>query len=312
MLAVESPAPLLSLVVPCFNESAVLEQFYAAATRALAELTNIEIIFVDDGSTDGTLKILQTLAATDARAHYVSFSRNFGKEMAMLAGLREARGDYTVILDADLQHSPALIPAMLSAVRGGEYDCAAVVRTRAGDAPTRAFLSRVFYRAMNYLSDYEMVDGAGDFRLFSRRYKDALLAVGERHRFSKGLFPWVGFQTQWLYSENAARAAGETKWSSRKLALYALDGLIGFSTRLLSLISWGGIITCLLSLAVLGYLIVAKLAGAMPTDGTTTLGCIIAFFSGVQLFATGIVGQYIAKIHDEVKKRPHYLVKEKR
>jgi glycosyltransferase involved in cell wall biosynthesis len=230
----------------------------------------------------------------------------------MLAGLREATGQYVVLLDADLQHPPSFIPQMLEAVNSGEYDCAGMLRTRTGDSIIRSFFSRCFYRIISKLTDMEITNGAGDFRLMSRLYVEAILALGERNRFSKGIFPWIGFKTKWFEYENIQRAAGETKWPFRKLFLYSMDGIIGFSSKLLSIASFCGTLAFLTSLTVIIFSVIRKLAWGVPVDGWTTLVCIISFFGGIQLFTIGIFGQYLEKISDEVKKRPHYLIREKK
>jgi glycosyltransferase involved in cell wall biosynthesis len=266
---------------------------------------------VDDGSTDGTLAVLKTFAGQDSRIHYISFSRNFGKEAAMLAGLREASGQYIVMLDADLQHPPLCIPKMLGAVMSGEFHCAGMVRTRTGDSFIRSFFSRWFYRIIQKLTDMEMIDGAGDFRLMSRAYVDSVLSLSERNRFSKGIFSWVGYKTKWFDYNNVQRAAGETKWAFKKLFLYSLDGIIAFSSKLLSIASICGTFAFLLSLVFIIVFVTRKLVWGVSVDGWTTLVCIVLFFSGIQLFTIGILGQYIAKIYTEVKQRPHYVVKEK-
>jgi glycosyltransferase involved in cell wall biosynthesis len=272
---------------------------------------NFEFIFIDDGSKDNTLEALRRLACEEAGVRYISFSRNFGKEAAMLAGLEAARGEYAVILDADGQDPPALIPQMLEAVSSGAYDCASTRRVnRLGEPPVRSFFARRFYAFMAKVTDIEVVDGARDFRLMNRKYIDAVLSLPERGRFSKGIFPWVGFKTKWFEYENIKRRAGETKWSFWKLFVYSLDGIIAFSSKPLAIASVFGILLFAAALIFVVYIIIRKLILRLPDSGWSSLMCIILFISGIQLFTTGILGQYIAKIYTEVKQRPHYIIKE--
>jgi glycosyltransferase involved in cell wall biosynthesis len=304
---------LLSLVVPCFNEEAALPLFYEKAAAALLEIKEdgsaFEFVFVDDGSRDGTRSVLRALAQKDPRVQYLFFSRNFGKEAAMLAGLEAARGAYIVILDADGQDPPALIPRMLETVRRGNIDCAGTRRvTRKGEPPVRSFFARRFYALMAKMTDIEVVDGARDFRLMSAKYRDAVLALKERNRFSKGIFPWVGFKTVWLEYENVARHAGETKWSFWKLFLYSLDGIIAFSTKPLAIASLAGILLFLAAIGFIAFIIIRRLIWGDPVDGWASTICVVLFCSGVQLFTTGILGQYLAKTYTEVKRRPHFIV----
>jgi glycosyltransferase involved in cell wall biosynthesis len=280
---------------------------------AEAEALTIEFVFIDDGSRDRTLGVLQDLAAQDERVHYISFSRNFGKEAALLAGLTAAKGEYVATLDADLQDPPSLIPQMFMSVANGEADCAGTRRvTRKGEPPIRSFFARAFYRIMGKLSDIEVVDGARDFRLMSRAYVNAVLSLPERSRFSKGIFPWVGFKTKWFEYENIQRSAGETKWSFWKLFLYSLDGIVAFSTKPLTIAAVCGIALFLLSLAFIIFLIIRKLLFGDPVAGWASTACIILSTSGIQLFTTGILGQYLAKTYTEVKQRPHFVIREQR
>ncbi|MDR2097466.1 MAG: glycosyltransferase family 2 protein [Spirochaetaceae bacterium] len=307
--------PGISLVIPCFNEEDAIPLLYKEAIKVLDEkegIKNLEFIFVDDGSRDSTLCELRKYAALDSRVHYLSFSRNFGKEAALLAGLAESRGNFVVTLDADLQDPPALIPEMLAAVRGGEYDCAATRRvTRKGEPPVRSLFARVFYRLMSQVAEIEVIDGARDFRLMSRVYVDALLSLEERNRFSKGIFPWIGFRTKWFEYENIGRSAGHTKWSFWKLVVYALNGIIAFSSKPLAIASVLGILIFLASIVLISSIIIKKLAGyTVNVDGWASTVCIILFTSGIQLFSVGILGQYIAKTYTEVKRRPHYIIRE--
>ena len=309
---VSSETVYLSLVVPCYNEETALPQFYADAISICESINEpFEIIFIDDGSKDATLKILRQFARNDARVHYISFSRNFGKEAAMLAGFQAARGTYTVVLDADGQDPPALIPQMLEAVASGEYDCAGTRRVnRTGEPLFRSFFARCFYRVMRKMTDITIVDGARDFRLMNRRYMDALLTLPERNRFSKGIFPWIGFNTKWIEYENIARTAGRTKWSFWKLLTYSLDGITAFSSKPIVIVSVLGILLFIVALAIIIFIITRKLVYGDPVAGWASTICIILFCSGIQLFTTGILGQYIAKTYTETKQRPHYIIRE--
>jgi glycosyltransferase involved in cell wall biosynthesis len=307
----------LSLVIPCFNEQDALFAFYEEANRALAEFAqtgNIcawEYIFVDDGSTDNTLQALKSLAAQDQRVRYIAFSRNFGKEAALLAGLRKASGQFVVTLDADLQDPPSLIPQMFEAVSKGGFDCAGTRRVnRIGEPPIRSFSARCFYALLKKITDIEVVDGARDFRLMSRRYTDALLSLPERNRFSKGIFPWIGYKTKWFEYKNIRRVAGASKWSFWKLFVYSLDGIVAFSTKPLALASLLGMLLFLVSLGGAIAIVIRKLVMQLPDTGWSSLVCIILFVSGIQLFTIGILGQYFAKVYIEIKQRPHYIIKE--
>ena len=305
---------MLSLVIPCFNEEAALPLFYAEAVKELAAIETkqeFEFIFIDDGSKDKTLEILQNLAKHDSRVHYISFSRNFGKEAAMLAGLQMSSGEYIATLDADGQDPPALILQMLEIVQSGDYDCAGTRRvTRKGEPPIRSFFARRFYTLMKKITDIEIVDGARDFRLFNRPYLEAVLSLPECNRFSKGIFPWVGFKTKWFEYENIERKAGSTKWSFWRLLLYSLDGITAFSSKPLAIASFAGILLFMAAFVFIGFIIVRKLVWGGSVEGWASTACIILFCSGIQLFSTGILGQYLAKTYTEVKQRPHYIIKE--
>lgn len=308
--------PIISLVVPCFNEEEAIPKFYDEANRVLKEMNLFEVaefIFVDDGSSDGTMKIIHELENKDERIHYVSFSRNFGKEAALYAGLSKSVGQYTAVLDADLQDPPSLLPEMLTAIQNEGYDCAATRRaTRKNEPPIRSFFARKFYKIMGKLSNVPVVDGARDFRLMTEKYKSAVLSLCERNRFTKGIFPWVGFNTKWFSYDNIERVAGKTKWSFWKLFLYSIDGIIGFSTKPLAFSAIAGILGILLSFILIVFIIIRRLVFGDPVQGWASLVCIILFVSGVQLFTTGIAGLYIAKIYTEVKQRPIYIVKEEK
>lgn len=307
---------LLSIVVPCYNEQEALPYFYKEICRVAEEMkashgADFEFIFVDDGSKDKTLSIARELHKQDARVRYISFSRNFGKEAGILAGLKAAKGDYVAMMDADLQDPPALLPQMLDALLEEDYDCAATRRTnRKGEPPIRSFFARMFYKIINRLSDADIVDGARDYRLMRRRMVDAILALPEYNRFSKGIFGWVGFKTKWLEYVNVERVAGETKWSFWKLFLYSLEGIVAFTTAPLALASLIGIIFCVLAFVMILFIIVRTLLFGDPTSGWPSLVCIIFLCSGVQLFCMGVLGQYLAKTYMEVKRRPVYIVRE--
>lgn len=307
---------LLSIVVPCYNEQEALPYFYKEICRVAGEMkashgAEFEFIFVDDGSRDNTLAIARELHKKDPRVRYISFSRNFGKEAGILAGLEAAKGDYVAMMDADLQDPPALLPRMLDALLEEDYDCAATRRTnRKGEPPIRSFFARMFYKIINRLSDADIVDGARDYRLMRRRMVDAILALPEYNRFSKGIFGWVGFKTKWLEYVNVERVAGETKWSFWKLFLYSLEGIVAFTTAPLALASLIGIIFCVLAFVMILFIIVRTLLFGDPTSGWPSLVCIIFLCSGVQLFCMGVLGQYLAKTYMEVKHRPVYIVRE--
>jgi glucosyltransferase len=303
----------LSIVVPSFNEEAAIPLFYNDIFKICASINeNSEIIFVDDGSRDNTLDILRQLANQDRHIHYISFSRNFGKEAAMLAGMKAAHGEYIAILDADLQHPPSLIPLMLEQITAGEYDCIAAKRTRKGDPPLRSLFARRFYRVLSILAGIEATDGIGDFRLMTGAYVEAILQLEERNRFSKGIYPWIGFKTKTIEYENVPRIADATKWSFLKLLSYSWNGIIAFSTKLLSFASLTGIISFFLAIFLFILFIIRKIFFGVPFDKWTGVICLIIFFAGIILLSIGILGQYIAKMYTEIKRRPHFIVKEAR
>lgn len=306
--------PLVSLVVPCCNEEAALPFLYGELCRVRTEMRGVrfEFIFIDDGSADKTRDVLSALRKKDPAAHFISFSRNFGKEAALLAGLEAAKGEYVAVLDADLQDPPSLLPRMYESVVSGEYDCAATRRvSRIGEPPIRSLFARLFYRLMSKISDAHIVDGARDFRLMSRRMVDAILSLKEYNRFSKGIFSWVGFRTKWFEYQNVARVAGETKWSFWKLFLYSLEGITAFSTAPLIFASVAGMVFCLASFAMITVIVVKTIVWGDPVSGYPSMMSAILFIGGIQLFSIGIVGQYLAKTYLETKKRPVYIVREK-
>lgn len=307
---------LLSIIVPCHNEEAALPFFLEEIRKTAEEFDRafgcgMELLFIDDGSQDGTLQFLRKAAGEDPRVHYLSFSRNFGKEAAMFAGLQRAKGDYTALMDADLQHPPSMLLDMYRALQSGEYDCAAARReNRKGEPVIRSFLSGCFYKVLNRISDTKIVEGACDFRMMTRRMVEAILSLGEYNRFSKGIFGWVGFRTKWLPYENVERVAGETKWSFWSLVLYSLQGIVGFSTAPLALASILGIVLCVISLIMVAYIIVKTLLFGDPVGGWPSLACMVMGMGGIQLFCVGILGQYLAKTYLEVKRRPIYVLAE--
>lgn len=312
--------PLISLVVPCYNEEESLPVFYREAARVAAEMRAahddlaFELVLVDDGSSDKTLEVMRGLAAgteEGLEVRWTSFSRNFGKEAALLAGLRSARGDYVATLDADLQDPPALLPEMYRLLMDEDYDNVATRRVdRAGEPPVRSFCARAFYRIINRLSDADIVDGARDFRLMRRRMVDGILELGEYNRFSKGIYGWVGFKTCWLPFENVERVAGETKWSFWGLLRYSIEGIVAFSTAPLSAASLIGVVLCLLSIVFALVIVVRTLLFGDPVAGWPSLACIVLFVGGLQLACLGVIGQYLAKTYLETKARPLYLVRE--
>jgi glycosyltransferase involved in cell wall biosynthesis len=304
--------PFITLVVPCYNEEGAIPLFYEEALKALVAINRqYEFIFIDDGSKDNTLTILRQLANSDNHVHYILFSRNFGKEAAMLAGLQVAKGEYIVTLDADGQDPPSFIPQLLEAVVSGKYDCARTRRiNRIGEPPFRSFFARCFYALMKKITDIDVVDGSRDFCLMNRRYLDALLTLPERNRFSKGIFPWIGFNIKYFEYKNIERTAGKTKWSFWKLFLYSFDGIVAFSTKPLAIASILGILSFITALLFIVFIIIRKIVWGDPLDGWASTVCIVLFCSGIQLFTTGILGQYVSKIYTEVKHRPHFIIKE--
>ncbi len=303
----------ITVIVPCYNEEASLHYFYEEIQHIAAQMTEtaFEYLFVDDGSRDGTMKVIRELAAKDKKVSYVSFSRNFGKEAAMYAGLRHAGGDYVVIMDADLQDPPSLLPQMYHAVTEEGYDSVATRRvTRKGEPAIRSFFARRFYQLMNRISDVELMDGARDYRLMSRAYVDALLSLGEYNRFSKGLFGWVGFRTKWLEFENVERVAGETKWSFWKLFRYSLDGIVAFSSTPLYISSILGAGMCGIAVMAILFIIVRQLLFGGSAYGWPSMACIVILIGGLQLLCVGILGLYLSKAYLEVKHRPIYIARE--
>ena len=304
-----------SLVVPCYNEEEALPLFYEATEKVIKEMPYLEFeyIFVNDGSKDKTAQVMKELAEKDEKVHYVIFSRNFGKEAAMYAGMKEATGDYVVIMDADLQDPPELLPQMYEAVTKEGYDCAATRRVdRKGEPVIRSMFARLFYRIMNKMAKVDMVDGARDFRFMKRVMVDAILSMEEYNRFSKGIFGWVGFETKWIPFENRKRVAGKTKWNFFSLFKYSIEGMVAFSTAPLVWASFIGLLFCVIAFIAVCVLFVRALIFGDPVSGWPSLACMITFFAGLQLFCSGIIGMYLAKSYQELKGRPIYIVKEKK
>lgn len=304
---------LLSFVVPCFNEQEAIPIFYEEVNKYVQNLKDLEFefIFVDDGSTDLTLNVIKELRKKDGRVHYVSFSRNFGKEAGLYAGLEKAKGDYVVTIDVDLQDPPYLLEEMYTYIQSGEYDCVATRRvTRKGEPPIRSFFARQFYKLINKMSDADIVDGARDYRFMKRKMVDAILSMKEYNRFSKGIFGWVGFKTKWLEFENVERVVGETKWSFWKLFVYAVDGIVAFSTAPLMAASILGLLFCLIAFFMVVVIVVRALILGDPVSGWPSLASIIVFIGGLQLMGLGIIGMYLSKTYIETKKRPIYIVRE--
>lgn len=301
----------VSLIIPCYNEEEALLPLYEELVKVTGSLENydFEFLFVDDGSKDKTLEVLKEFAKKDDKVKYISFSRNFGKEAAMYAGFCNAGGDYVAVMDADMQDPPSLLPKMLEILESGEYDSVATRRvTRKGEPPVRSFFAKMFYKIIRKISDSDVVDGARDFRLMKREMVDAIVSMCESNRFSKGIFGWVGFKTFWLPYENVERVAGKTKWNFFGLLKYSVDGIVGFSSTPLKIASFSGFLFTFLSLVMLIVVFVRALAFGDPVAGWPSTICIILFIGGIQLFSLGIIGQYIAKIYTETKKRPHYIV----
>ena len=304
----------ISVIVSCYNEEESLPLFYEEMERVRKqdfENINFEYIFVNDGSKDKTLEEMKGLADQDEKVKYISFSRNFGKEAAMYAGLETATGDYVTLMDADLQDPPAILRKMYDIIKNEGYDCVGTRRvTRKGEPPIRSFFARVFYRMINKMSDVEMVDGARDYRLMTKQMVNAIISMKEYNRYSKGIFSFVGFKTKWLEYENIERVAGETKWSFWKLFKYAIEGITAFSTVPLILSSVIGLIFCLVSFLLIIIIVIKTLIYGDPTSGWPSMVCIMFLIGGIQLFSLGIIGQYLSKAYLEIKQRPIYIVKE--
>lgn len=303
----------ISVIVSCYNEEESLPLFYEEMSRVMDEMSqnDFELIFVNDGSKDKTLEEIKALRNKDKRVRYISFSRNFGKEAAMKAGLDYSTGDYVTLMDADLQDPPKMLPEMLNILEKEHYDCVGTRRvTRKGEPVIRSFFARKFYKIINKMSKVEMVDGARDYRLMTRQMVEAIKSCEEYNRYSKGLWSFVGFKTKWLEFENVQRVAGETKWSFWKLFKYAIEGIVAFTTAPLTMAAFLGILFCFIAFIMIVVIIFKTLIFGDPVSGWPSLACIIIFVSGIQLFFMGIFGEYLAKTYLETKKRPVYIVKE--
>jgi len=307
---------LLTIIIPCYNEAENITPFYEAVLKERAffesNALDLEFLYIDDGSTDDTVSNVRKLMQTDNRIHILEFSRNFGKEAAMFAGLENATGDYVVVMDADLQDPPSLLPTMFEEITKNGYDCVATRRVnRKGEPPIRSFFARRFYHLINKMSKTEIVDGARDYRMMTRQFVNSILDMREYNRFSKGIFGWIGYKTKWIEYENIERMHGETKWSFWKLFLYACEGIVAFSTAPLAIAALTGVVFCFLAIIFIVVIIIRTFVYGDPTSGWPSLVCIILLVSGVQLFCIGIIGQYLSKTYLEVKNRPIYILKSK-
>lgn len=302
----------ISVVVPCYNEEQTIEYFYEEMNKVSTKIKNYEFeyIFIDDGSKDKTLEKIKNLVKRDEKVRFGSFSRNFGKEAAIYAGLKKSIGEYVVLMDADLQDPPVILLEMISYLENG-YDSVATRRIdRKGEPKIRSFFARAFYKIINKISDIEIVDGARDYRIMNRLMINSILDLKEYNRFSKGIFSWVGFKTKWLEYENQKRVAGETKWSFWKLFKYSIEGIIGFSIIPLQISSIFGFLLSIFSFIMILFVVVRTLIYGDPVAGWPSLVSIIMLVSGVQLLCIGILGTYISKVYLEVKNRPIYVMKE--
>ncbi|MFV0274717.1 MAG: glycosyltransferase family 2 protein [Bacilli bacterium] len=304
---------MLSIIVPCYNEEKVIQVFYKELKKVVSNNDiKYELIFIDDGSKDKTIKVIENFIKKDKNIELISFSRNFGKEAAMLAGLEAANGDFVVLMDSDLQDPPKLLPTMLKTIIDEGYDSVATRRvSRQGEPAIRSIFARFFYKLINKLSSTDIVDGARDYRMMTKQMKDSIISLREYHRFSKGIFGWVGFETKWIEYENVERAAGETKWSFFKLFKYALEGIIGFTTLPLRFSTFTGFLTCICSFIYFIYILLSTLIFGNPTSGYASTLVIILLLGGIQLFTIGILGEYLAKTYIEIKRRPIYIVKKR-
>ena len=303
----------ISVVIPCYNEEKAIPIFYKEMNKVMVKMKKLdfELIFVDDGSSDSTLEVCKNLSKEDKRVKFLSFSRNFGKEAGIYAGLNKSTGDYVTLMDVDLQDPPELLPKMYNLIKEEGYDSVGTRRvTRKGEPPIRSFFARCFYKLINKMSKTEMVDGARDYRLMTRQMVNSILEMKEYNRYSKGLFSFVGYKTKWIEYENRERVAGETKWSFWKLVIYALDGIIAFSTTPLWIASIIGLLFCLVSFIAILIIVIKTLVFGDPVGGWPSMVCIIFFVSGIQLFCVGIIGAYLSKTYLETKHRPIYIIKE--
>ena len=306
---------LITVVIPCYNEEKAIPIFYKEISKVIKKMKEVkfELLFIDDGSKDNTLEVLRKLEKSDESVRYISFSRNFGKEAGIYAGLEESTGDYITFMDVDLQDPPELLSEMYKEIKENGFDIVGTRRvTRKGEPPVRSFFARKFYKLIDRISDVDMVDGARDFRLMTRQVANSISNMKEVNRYSKGLFSYVGFKTKWIEYENRERSTGETKWSFWTLVKYAVDGIINFSTAPLSIATITGIVFCLLSFVAIIFIICKTLIFGDPVGGWPSLVCIIFMISGIQLFCFGIMGAYLSRMYLETKKRPIYIIKEKK
>lgn len=305
---------LLSVVVPCYNEQEALPYFYEEIKKIADEMKNevsFEFLFINDGSKDNTLNILREMAREDERVRYISFSRNFGKEAGMFAGLQNAKGDFVAVMDADMQDPPSLLPEMYKGIVEEGYDCVATCRTdRKNEPPVRSFFAKMFYKMINKMSTADIKDGARDFRLMTRQMVDAILSMCEYNRFSKGIFGWIGFDTKWLPYKNVERVAGKTKWSFWKLFLYSIEGIVAFTTAPLAIASVMGVLLCFVAILMIFVIIIKTLVFGDPTSGWPSMVSIMLLMGGLQFLVIGILGEYISKTYLETKNRPIYIIKE--
>lgn len=305
----------LSIIIPCFNEEQAIPHFYEAVKKELEAIHQpYELIFIDDGSTDRTNAIIRNIRDKDPYVALIQFSRNFGKEAAMLAGLRHVKGEYVVIMDADLQHPPHLLKEMIRILDTGEYDAVAAYRVRGKkekESIFRRLYSRLFYTSINRMSEIKLRNGATDFRMMTHAVVDALLQLDEYHRFSKGLFEWVGFRTKYIPYENVKRVAGRSRWNVFKLVSYAMEGITSFSTVPLRLSMWLGFFSASVSFLYMAFVIIRKLLDPESAiTGFATTVSLILFLGGLILIFLGVIGEYLGKVYEEVKKRPHYIIRE--
>ncbi len=309
---------IISIVIPCYNEQETILSLYDSIIKLINSMflkygVLFEVIFIDDGSIDNTLQIIENICAQDNRFGYQSFSRNFGKEAAIYAGLKTSRGDYVTLMDADLQDPPEMLENMYNQIKNNKIDCVAMRRiSRIGEPLIRSFFANIFYKAMRKITKLNLADGERDFRIMTRQMVNSLISIGEKNRFSKGLFAWVGYKTRLIEYTNVTRKYGHTKWSFIKLFFYAIDGMIAFSSTPLTLVSTAGLIFCIFSMLLILLIVVRRLIWGDPVDGWASIVCIIIFMGGMQCFCTGILGTYISKIYTETKHRPLYIVKEQK
>ena len=304
---------IISVVIPCYNEEESIPLFYNEINKELKDINNIdyELLFINDGSTDKTLDNIKKISKKDIKVRYISFSRNFGKEAAIYAGLEHSKGDYVVVMDCDLQDPPSLLKTMYKEIKENKYDSIATRRiNRIGEPLIRSFCAKLFYKVINKISKANIVDGARDYRLMTRQMVNSIIEMREYNRFSKGIFGWVGFETKWLEYENIERSKGISKWSFIKLFIYSIEGIVAFSTLPLVIASLFGMLFILVAFILIIFIVIRTLIYGDLTSGWPSLACIIFFVSGIQLFSTGIIGQYLAKTYLETKKRPIYIIKE--